>query len=149
MSGKSVEFQVVPDGTIEIEARDDFQIVELEQLLVDQALIPAFLCGNNDLHIVLLRRMQLQLMYSVNVPPRRDELTCTFGGRLDSRQQIVREIQDTLDKSILHLEKKNGVNLTYYWRIPAKEKQLKEVKREHTKKTQNTEKGILFKKNLT
>jgi hypothetical protein len=153
MSGKSVEFQVVPDGTVEIGARDDFQIVELEKLLVDQAIIPAFLCGNNDLYIVLLRRMQLQLMYSVNVPPRRDELTCTFGGRLDCRQQVVREIQGTLEKSILHLEKKTGVNLAYYWKIPVKEKQLREAKQvgiEHAKRIkQNTEKGILFKKNLT
>ena len=145
MSGKSVEFQIVPDGTTEIIPRDDFQIVELEQLLLDQAIIPAFLCGNNDLYIVLLRRMQLQLMYSVNVPPRR-ELTCTFGGQIDCRRQVMREIQGTLDKSILHLEKKTGVNLAYYWKIPVKEKQLREAKQvgvQHTKRIkQNTEKGI-------
>ena len=54
MNGKSVEFQIVPDGTTEVLPRDDFQIVELENLLVDQALIPAYLRGNNDLYIVLL-----------------------------------------------------------------------------------------------
>jgi hypothetical protein len=117
MSGKSVEFQIVPDGTTEIIPRDDFQIVELEQLLVDQAIIPAFLCGNNDLYIVLLRRMQLQLMYSVNVPPRR-ELTCTFGGQIDCRRQVMREIQGTLDKSILHLEKKPVLILLIIGKYP-------------------------------
>ena len=152
MNGKSVEFQIVPDGTTEVIPRDDFQIVELEKLLLDHALIPAFLCGNNDLYIVLLRRMQLQLMYSVTVPPRRDELTCTFGGLLDCRRQIMREIQGTLDKSILHLEKKPGVNLAYYWKIPVKEKQLKEAKQlgiQHEKRIkQNTKKGIYLEEHV-
>jgi hypothetical protein len=43
-------------------------------------------------------------------------------------------------------KKKNGVNLAYYWKIPVKEKQLKEAKQvglEHAKRIkQNTEKGI-------
>jgi hypothetical protein len=141
------KWEIIPDGTTDVSPRDDFQIVELEQLLLDQALIPAFLRGNNDLYIVLLRRMQLQLqiMYSVSVPPRR-EMTCTFGGQIDCRQQVMREIEATLDKSILHLEKKPGVNLTYYWKIPVKEKQLKEAKEvglQHEKRIkQNTKKGI-------
>ena len=149
MNGKSVEFQIVPDGTTEIIPRDDFQIVELEKLLLDHALIPAFLCGNNDLYIVLLRRMQLQLMYCVSVPPRR-ESTCTFGGLLDSRRQLTHEIQGTLSKSILHLEKKTGVNLAYYWKIPVKEKQLKEAKQvQHSKRiNQNTQKGIYLEEHV-
>jgi hypothetical protein len=115
MNGKSVEFQVVPDGTTEVIPRDDFQIIELEKLLLDQALIPEFLCGNNDLYMVLLRRMQLQLIYSGSVPPRRDELTCTFaiGGLLNGRRQILNEIRSGLDKNMLHLEKKPGINLAY------------------------------------
>jgi hypothetical protein len=32
MSGKSVEYQIVPDGTTKVIARDDFQIVELEKI---------------------------------------------------------------------------------------------------------------------
>ena len=152
MNEKSVEFQIVPDGTTEVIPRDDFQIVELEKLLLDQALIPAFLCGNNDLYMVLLRRMQLQIIYSVGVPPRRDELTCTFGGLLDCRRQIMYEIRGTLDKSILHLEKKPGVNLAYYWKIPVKEKQLKEAKQvgaQHEKRIkQNTKKGIYLEERL-
>ena len=151
MSKKSVEFQIIPDDTNEISPRYDFQIVELEQLLLDQALIPAFLCGNSDLHIVLLRRMQLQIMYSVSVPPRR-ELTCTFGGQLDCRQQVIREIEGTLALSITHLEKKNGVNLAYYWKIPVKEKQLKEAKQvglQHEKRIkQNTKKGIYLEEHV-
>jgi hypothetical protein len=55
MSGKSVEYQLVPDGTTEVIPRDDFQIVELEKLLLDKGLIPKFLCGNNELYMVLLR----------------------------------------------------------------------------------------------
>ena len=147
MNGKSVEFQIVPDGTTEVIPRDDFQIVELEKLLLDHALIPAFLCGNNDLYIVLLRRMQLQLMYCVNVPPRRDETTCTFGGLLDSRRQLMHEIQGTLQKSILHLEKKTGVNLDYYWKIPVKEKQLKQVGVQQRIK-QNIKKGIYLEEHV-
>jgi hypothetical protein len=144
MNGKSVEFQIVPDGTTEVIPRDDFQIVELEKLLLDHELIPAFLCGNSDLYIVLLRRMQLQLMYCVNVPPRRDETTCNFVGLLDGRRQLMHEIQGTLQKSILHLEKKTGVNLAYYWKIPVKEKQLKEAKQVGLQQRikQNTKKGI-------
>ena len=58
----------------------------------------------------------------------------------------MREIEGTLNKSILHLEKKTGVNLAYYWKIPVKEKQLKEAKQvgvQHEKRIkQNTKKGI-------
>ena len=150
MNGKSVEFQVVPDGTTEVISRDDFQITELEKLLLDQALMPEFLCGNNDLYMVLLRRMQLQLMYSISVPPRRDETTCTFGGLLNSRRQILNEIRSSLDKSMLHLEKKNGVNLAYYWKIPVKEKQMKEAKQvgvQHDKRVKK--RGIYSKKIFT
>jgi hypothetical protein len=146
MNKKPVEFQVIPDGTTEVIPRDDFQITELEKLLLDQALIPEFLCRNNDFYIVLLRRMQLQLIYSVAVPPRRAELTCTFGSLLNGRRQILHEIRGSLDKSILHLEKKTGVNLAYYWKIPVKEKQLKETKQvgaQHEKRIKkNTKKGI-------
>jgi hypothetical protein len=152
MNGKSLEFQIVPNGTTEVVPRDDFQIVELENLLVDHALIPAYLRGNNDLYIVLLRRMQLQLMYCVTVPPRRDEPTCTFAGQIDCRRQLMREIQGTLDKSILHLEKKTGVNLAYYWKIPVREKQLKEAKQvgvQHEKRIkQNTKKGIYLEEHV-
>ena len=148
MNGKSVEYQVVPDGTSEIIDRDDFQIVELEKLLLDRGLIPEFLCGNNDLYMVLLRRMQLQLIYSVSVPPRRDEPIRNFGGVLNSRRQILGEIQSSFDKSTLHLEKKPGINLAYYWKIAEKEKQSKEAKQvaiQHDKKIkENTKKGTLY-----
>jgi hypothetical protein len=70
MCGKSFEYQIVPDGTAEVIARDDFQITELEKLLLDKGFIPEYLCGNNELYMVLLRRMQLQLIYSVSVPQR-------------------------------------------------------------------------------
>ena len=148
MSGKSVEYQIVPDGTTEVIARDDFQIVELEKILLEQGLIPEFLCGNNDLYMVLLRRMQLQLMYSVSVPQRRDESLHNFGGLLNSRQQILGEIHSTFAKSVLHLEKKPGVNLAYYWKIAEKEKQAKEAKQvaiQHNKKIkENKKRYFLF-----
>ena len=55
MNGKSVEFQQVPDGTTEVNARDDFQIVDLEKMLFDRGLILEFLRGDDNLYNVLIR----------------------------------------------------------------------------------------------
>ena len=135
MSGKSVEYQLVPDGTTEVIPRDDFQIVELEKLLLDKGLIPKFLCGNNELYMVLLRRMQLQLIYSVTVP-QRVESPHNFSGLLNSRRLIRGEIRSGLDRATRELEHKTGVNLTCYWKIAENEKKANQV----------TTKGILFRK---
>jgi hypothetical protein len=109
MNGKPVEYQIEPDGTTEVVARDDFQIIELEKLLLNKAIIPKFLCGNAELHTVLLRRMQLQLIYSVSVPQRPQ--SCTFSYRMNGRSMILSEIQCSLDKAMKELEHKTEILL--------------------------------------
>jgi hypothetical protein len=135
MSGKSVEYQLVPDGTTEVIPRADFQIVELENLLLAKGLIPKFLCGNNELYVVLLLRMQLQLIYSVTVP-QRVEGTCSFAGLLNSRRLLRGENRARLDRATRELEHKTGINLDCYWKIAENEKKANQV----------TTKGILFHK---
>ena len=91
--------------------------------------------------------MQLQLIYSVSVPQRREPIR-NFVGLLNSKRQILGEIQCSFDKSVLHLEKNPGVNLAYYWKIAEKEKQSKEVKQvaiQHNKKIkENKKKGTFY-----
>ena len=70
MSGKSFEFVEPRDEIEEVKGREDWQIVDLEALLLKRGLIPEFVGGNDSLYDILLRRMQKQLLYSVNVPPR-------------------------------------------------------------------------------
>jgi hypothetical protein len=136
MSGKSVEYQLVPDGTTEVIPRADFQIVELENLLLAQGLIPQFLCGNNELYVVLLLRMQLQLIYSVTVPQRIEGRV--FTGLLNSRRLLRGENQTRLARATRELEHKTGINLACYWKIAENEKKANQVT-----------KGILFhKKNI-
>ena len=134
MSGKSVEYQLVPDGTTEVIPRTDFQIVELENLLLAQGLIPKFLCGNNELYVVLLLRMQLQLIYSVTVP-QRIEMGCNFTGLLNSSRLLRGENQARLNRATRELEHKTGINLNCYWKIAENEKKANQVT-----------KGILFHK---
>ena len=136
MSGKSFEYQLVPDGTTEVIPRADFQIVELENLLLAQGLIPQFLCGNNELYVVLLLRMQLQLIYSVTVP-QRVEGTCNFTGLLNSRRLLWGENRTRLDRATRELEHKTGINLACYWKIAENEKKANQVT-----------KGILFHKKI-
>jgi hypothetical protein len=125
MSGKSVEYQLVPDGTTEVIPRADFQIVELEKLLLDKGLIPKFLCSNNELYVVLLLRMQLQLLYSITVPQRVEGRN--FTGPLNSKRLLRGEIQSRLDRATRELEHKTGINLSYYWKIAENEKKANQV----------------------
>jgi hypothetical protein len=134
MSGKSVEYQLVPDGTTEVIPRADFQIVELENLLLAQGLIPQFLCGNNELYVVLLLRMQLQLIYSVTVPQRIEGRV--FTGLLNSRRLLRGENQTRLARATRELEHKTGINLACYWKIAENEK------------ANQVTKGILFHKKI-
>lgn len=126
MNKKPVEYQIEPDGTTEIVARDDFQIIELEKLLLDQAIIPKFICGNDELYTLLLRRMQLQLMYSVSVPERCQGLN--FSHRMNGRQLILGEIRDRIGRNMKELEHKTGVNIKHYWKLAETEKKSKEAK---------------------
>jgi hypothetical protein len=120
MNKKPVEYQIEPDDTTEVVARDDFQIVELEKLLLDKNIIPKYLCGNAELYTLLLRRMQLQLIYSVSVPER--PMRCDFGYQMNGRNLIIGEIQNSIGKAMKELEHKTGVNLNHYWKIVSEEK---------------------------
>ena len=126
MSGKSVKYHLVPDGTTEVIPRPDFQIVELENLLLAQGLIPQFLCGNNELYVVLLLRMQLQLIYSVTVP-HRIEMGCNFTGLISSSRLLRGESQARLNRATRELEHKTGINLNCYWKIAENEKKASQV----------------------
>ena len=49
MSGKSFEFVEPRDEIEEVKGREDWQIVDLEALLLKRGLIPEFVCGNDSL----------------------------------------------------------------------------------------------------
>jgi hypothetical protein len=150
MNGKSVKFQQVPDGTTEVNARDDFQIVDLEKMLFDRGLILEFLRGDDNLYNVLIRRMQLQFIYSVAVP-QRVQMGCTFGGVMNCRRMLLHDIFNGLDKSKRHLEKKNGVNLDYYYKMSESTKRSEEAKQAavcHQNEMREGAKKVLFIYNL-
>ena len=97
MSGKSFEFVEPRDEIEEVKGREDWQIVDLEALLLKRGLIPEFVCGNDSLYDILLRRMQKQLLYSVNVPPRVQTST-TFEGLMNCRRMLCRMLTTVCSK---------------------------------------------------
>jgi hypothetical protein len=98
MSGKSFEFVEPRDEIEEVKGREDWQIVDLEALLLKRGLIPEFVCGNDSLYDILLRRMQKQLLYSVNVPPQ-VQTSMTFGGLMNCRRMLLQDVDNGLQKS--------------------------------------------------
>ena len=92
MSGKSFEFVEPRDEIEEVKGREDWQIVDLEALLLKRGLIPEFVCGNDSLYDILLRRMQKQLVYSVNVPPR-VQTSMTFGSLMNCRRMLLQDVE--------------------------------------------------------
>ena len=92
MSGKSFEFVEPRDEIEEVKGREDWQIFDLEALLLKRGLIPEFVGGNDSLYDILLRRMQKQLLYSVNVPPR-VQTSMTFGGLMNCRRMLLQDVE--------------------------------------------------------
>ena len=93
MSGKSFEFVESRDEIEEVKGREDWQIVDLEALLLKRGLIPEFVCGNDSLYDILLRQMQKQLLYSVNEPPQ-VQTSMTFGGLMNCRRMLLQAVDN-------------------------------------------------------
>ena len=145
MSGKSFEFVEPRDEIEEVKGREDWQIVDLEALLLKRGLIPEFVCGNDSLYDILLRRMQKQLLYSVNVPPR-VQTSMTFGGLMNCRRMLLQDVDNGLQKSKRSFDKKTGVNLDHYYKMAQTKEQTQKRKRdmldEQNEMRERAKKGI-------
>ena len=145
MSGKSFEFVEPRDEIEEVKGREDWQIVDLEALLLKRGLIPEFVCGNDSLYDILLRRMQKQLLYSVNVPPR-VQTSMTFGGLMNCRRMLLQDVDNDLQKIKRSFEKKTGVNLDHYYKMAQTKEQIQKRKRdmldEQNEMRERAKKGI-------
>ena len=145
MSGKSFEFVEPRDEIEEVKGREDWQIVDLEALLLKRGLIPEFVCGNDSLYDILLRRMQKQLLYSVNVPPR-VQTSMTFGGLMNCRRMLLQDVDNGLQISKRSFEKKTGVNLDHYYKMAQTKEQIQKRKRdmldEQNEMRERAKKGI-------
>ena len=147
MSGKSFEFVEPRDEIEEVKGQEDWQIVDLEALLLKRGLIPEFVCRNDSLYDILLRRMQKQLLYSVNVPPR-VQTSMTFGGLMNCRRMLLQDVDNGLQKSKRSFEKKTGVNLDHYYKMAQTKEQIQKRKRdmldEQNEMREREKKGILL-----
>jgi hypothetical protein len=115
MCGKSFELEENDSGIGLPKEREEWQIVDLENILLKRELIPEFVCGDDALYDILMRRMQAQLILCVGVPERQQPPD--FGYLMNCKKMLVHEILADVAKRKEKFEKKTGVNLDHYHKL--------------------------------
>jgi hypothetical protein len=147
MCGKSFELDENESRIGLPKEKEEWQIVDLEQILLKRELIPEFICGDDAFYDILIRRMQCQLILCVGVPER-PQMGMGFGHVANCKSMLVHEILADVHKRKEAFEKKTGVNLDHYYRLALTKKRGEKRKQEeieaHTKLKKNVKLGIYF-----
>ncbi|CAB3998682.1 Hypothetical predicted protein [Paramuricea clavata] len=145
MCGKSFELEEDNDNGCRLsKEKEEWQIVDLENILLKHEFFPDFICGDDAFYDILLRRMLAQLVLCVGVLERPQ--LGNFAHLSNCKTMLVHEILADVHKRKEQFEKKTGVNLDHYYRLAVTKKRGEKRKQEaveaHTKLKKNVKLGI-------
>ena len=121
MCGKSFELEENDSGIGLPKEREEWQIVDLENILLKRELIPEFVRGDDALYDILMRRMQAQLILCAGVPERQQVPNFAY---LMNCKMLVHKILADVAKRKEKFEKKTGVNLDHYHKLVATKQEM-------------------------